>query len=162
MDSAEVNVLLPVFKYDEMNTRIYAGNETLNVKKIGSNRFKLLYSPGFVEGLAAGDEFELLKTDKLGFKVLKRSRNLCVWFFFQSEDETLGLKAKQLLRTVEEIGGWLDGGKRNLLIFTIPITAGFVNIEKVLNEALKKIHGSTWLYGNIYDPEDGATPLNWW
>ena len=35
------------------------GEETLPVVALGDGRYVLLASPGFVEGLAAGDEFEL-------------------------------------------------------------------------------------------------------
>jgi hypothetical protein len=25
-----------------------------------------------------------------------------------------------------------------------------------------KYPGCQWIYGNVYDPADGVTPLNWW
>jgi hypothetical protein len=27
---------------------------------------------------------------------------------------------------------------------------------------LARFPDSIWYYGNVYDPEDGVTPLNWW
>jgi hypothetical protein len=67
---------------------------------------------------------------------------------------------------VKAIGGWLDGGKDgtsvHLLIFTIPVRAGFGAIEGVMARISEKFAVVNWMYGNIYDIKDGVTPLNWW
>ena len=32
----------------------------------------------------------------------------------------------------------------------------------MLDETCKDYTEVVWYYGNIYDPEDGITPLEWW
>ena len=39
------------------------GTELLDVERVGPNRYRLLYSPGVVEGLAKGDEIEFRPAD---------------------------------------------------------------------------------------------------
>jgi len=39
---------------------------------------------------------------------------------------------------------------------------GFADIERLLDGTMAKFTDSVWYYGNIYDREDGTTPLNWW
>lgn len=51
--------------------------ESLPVVDLGGGRFRLLHSPGFVHGLAAGDVFERTE-DVVGFRVVKRSGFVCV------------------------------------------------------------------------------------
>jgi hypothetical protein len=136
--------------------------EALDVEELGPNRYRLLYSPGLVEGLAAGDEFELVTVGPLGYRVLSRAGNVVVWFFFPVEGQNQGPLADSIKQSVEAIGGKLDGGGRTNLVFTIPVGVGFGRIEGVVQRAVKEIPGSTWMYGNVYDPVDGVTPLNWW
>jgi len=119
-----------------------------------------LYSPGLTDGLAAGDEIELTDKELCGFRVVKRSGNLCIWVFLGSEDQLTRAKDGELCRAVEALGGYLDGGTHRSLIFTIPFRAGFAAIEKTFNTLVPKIPGATWSYGNVYDPED--KPLKWW
>jgi hypothetical protein len=42
------------------------------------------------------------------------------------------------------------------------VSCGFAEIEKVLEEAVQAHGAAAWMYGNVYDPQDGITPLNWW
>ena len=156
--SNTTEIKLPVFD-DSGNQR---GDEKLLVEQIGPDRFRLVYSPGFVEGLAAGDVIELSAEDRLGYRIVERAGNLCVWFFFNRLGQNRGPEAERLREEVERIGGWLDGGGAYLLIFTIPVSAGFPAVERVFDAAVTRIAGSEWLYGNVYDPNDGQTPLNWW
>jgi hypothetical protein len=44
----------------------------------------------------------------------------------------------------------------------VPLSEGFSKIEKVFNSTVEKCSGYGWSYGNVYDPTDGVTPLNWW
>jgi len=52
--------------------------ENVLVQQIGSNRFRLLCSPGLVLGLAAGDEFELAPDDPQGYRLVKRGGEMSV------------------------------------------------------------------------------------
>jgi hypothetical protein len=68
----------------------------------------------------------------------------------------------ELKASVEKLGGHLDGGTKRSLIFTIPVAAGWEPIRAVFDAAVERSEGSAWLYGNVYDPVDGETPLDWW
>lgn len=151
-------IFLPVFKDD----RSRAGEEGLEVEVLGPNHYRLVYSPGLVEGLAAGDEFAVSKDEPLGYRILKRSGNFCVWFFFAKEDSNRGPDGDQVRQRVEGIGGWCDGGMRYVLVFTIPLAVGFPAIESLFHQLVTEYEGATWFYGNVYDPVDGTTPLRWW
>jgi hypothetical protein len=35
-------------------------------------------------------------------------------------------------------------------------------IEFVFIEFVAAHPGTEWMFGNVYDPRDGVTPLNWW
>ncbi len=139
-----------------------AVTEELQVEDLGTNRFRLVSSPGLVEGLAKGDEFELDEASATGFRVTKRSGLVVVWFFWPSEDLVTGPESAALQRQVEqELGGRLDGGGHTQLIFSIPVGAGFTAIEALFQEAEARHPGATTMFGNVYGP-DGETPLNWW
>lgn len=148
---------VPVF-----NDGVHQGDETLPVTPLGAQRYLLLASPGFVEGLAAGDEFELDTSVSGGVRVLRRGGNLCVWFYHSEPlDETSDVTA-DVRGVAESLGGRLDGGYSRMLVLTIPLSAGFDAVASAFDEAVARHTGSTWLYGNVYDPSDGTTPLNWW
>jgi hypothetical protein len=140
----------------------HQGEETLPVLAIGPGRYRLLASPGFVEGLAAGDEFELDPHSPLGHRVLRRGGNLCVWFY-HAEPLSEGSAATHDIREVaESLGGRLDGGYSRMLVLTVPLAAGFDAVARAFDAAVARHAGSAWLYGNVYDPADGVTPLDWW
>jgi hypothetical protein len=63
---------------------------------------------------------------------------------------------------VEAIGGRVDGESHGLLVFTLPASAGFGVIERIFRDAERQYPECRWMYGNVYDPTDGITPLNWW
>ena len=153
------HVSLPV--YDEDGE--FKLNEELDCLKLEGGIFRLVHSPGLVEGLAAGDEFSLCKA-KPGYKVVRRGGNLCLWFFTKlaTIERDRERAAPELVKDVERLGGYLDGGTRRSLIFTIPISAGFESVEGAFEAAKARHPGSIWSYGNVYDPIDGVTPLNWW
>lgn len=138
------------------------GEESLPAESLGGSRFRLAGSPGIVEGLAAGDELEVDDREPAGFRLLRRAGNLCVWFYFASEVTEADPDVQRLASEVGTIGGWLDGGQSTMLVFTIPVRSGFPAVERVFNHAQERHVGSQWLYGNVYDPKDGKTPLDWW
>jgi hypothetical protein len=156
--SGQEQVLVPVVN----DAGIRQGEESLPVAVVGPARFRLLASPGFVEGLAAGDEFVLDDDVLLGYRVLERGGNLCVWLYFAQDVSEHGAETDDVRRAVEGLGGWLDGGWSRMLVFTVPLTAGFPAVDAALDAAVARIPGASWAYGNVYDPRDGATPLNWW
>ncbi len=63
---------------------------------------------------------------------------------------------------VVSLNGRLDGAIEKGAVFTIPVESTFAAIEGIFNRLVKSEPGVEWLYGNVYDPNDGVTPLNWW
>ncbi len=131
--------------------------ESVLVELIGPRRYLVLASPGLLEGFAAGDEIELTPEQGSGYRVTKRGGNVCVQFFWNADESRPWLEPQ-----VAALGGRLDGQTPGLLVFTIPVTAGFPAIESIFYEADKRYPGCRWMYGNVYDPADGITQLNWW
>jgi len=124
----------------------------------GPRRFRLSASPGLAQGAAADDEIEL--ADDGSFEVIERGGNLAVQVLVADRfDERL---VGELIVQVEALGGRLDGGEDRLRVFTIPVSAGFAPVESVFNAFIARQSGAEWLFGNVYDPDDGITPLNWW
>lgn len=136
--------------------------EIIEVERLRPDRYKLLYSPGVVEGLAKGDVIELASTDPKGFTVVTRSGNLCVWFFFPKTGVSRGPDGDRVRAAVEQFGGVCDGGGNKHLIFSVPVSFGFPAVEKLLDGLVGQYPGSTWLFANVYDPWNDFKPLGWW
>ena len=49
-----------------------------------------------------------------------------------------------------------------LAVFSIHVSIGFQTIETLLDRITGQFPGTLWYYGNVYDPADGVTPLDWW
>jgi hypothetical protein len=132
--------------------------EPVHAEPVGDGVFRLLHTPGFVLGVAAGDEVQLVGADG-GFEVKRRGGNLAVQVFAGSLVAPLrpSLEAK-----VARLGGRLDGAIERGLAFTVPVSAGFAAVEAVFNDWVDDHPGWEWSFGNVYDPADGVTPLNWW
>lgn len=158
MSSKVIEIKLPI----RMDPPSRPAVEMLPVAEVGPNCYRLVSSPGMVEGLAADDLFAIDREDDLGYKVIRRGGNVCAWFFFDAPGRNRGPEADRIREAVEGIGGRLDGGGHCVLVFTIPVSAGFPAIADLFDGARERIPGSTWMYGNVYDPKDGHTPLGWW
>jgi Domain of unknown function (DUF4265) len=160
-DSSKTTRQIELPAYDDSGE--FKLHEVLDCFALENGRLRLVHSPGFVEGLAAGDEIAL-RNSKLAYEVIQRGGNLCLWFFTNTRtvEQEKQRAAPELVKNVEAMGGYLDGGTRGSLVFTIPFRAGFSAVEAVFEKAKQAHPGSVWLYGNVYDPSDGVTPLNWW
>jgi hypothetical protein len=156
-DDATRELAVPVFSNGAQQ-----GEESLPVVALGGGRYRLLASPGFVEGLAAGDELELDPSVPCGHRVLRRGGNLCVWFYHAEPVSESSAATADVRLVAESLGGQLDGGYSRMLVLTIPLAAGFDAVARAFDDAVRRHAGSAWLYGNVYDPSDGMTPLNWW
>jgi Domain of unknown function (DUF4265) len=144
-----VQRVLDVFaQTSKSGRRVY---EQVLVKQEGAH-YRLVQSPGLVIGIAAGDLFDLAANDAP--RVIERGGNVCVQVF--SPDATA--LAPMLGARFAAIGGRLDGSTAKNLVYTVAVTAGFDAIEAIFAE-LDQVE---WYYGNVYDPKDGKTPLNWW
>lgn len=77
------------------------GTEVLEVERLCPHQYRLLYSPGVVEGLAKGDLIEVSATDPKGFIVVSRGGNLCVWFYFKEPGINRGPAGDRVRAAVE-------------------------------------------------------------
>ena len=132
--------------------------EVVPAEPLGRGCYRLLASPGLVEGVAAGDELELAPADPAGYRVLRRGGQLCIWVYVPDPPPTQ--TDARLSRAAASLGGFLDGGNTRLRILTVPVSAGFARVETELDAAVAELGGSSWAYGNVYDRQD--RPLGWW
>jgi hypothetical protein len=135
--------------------------ESLEVKFMANRpqHVRLMKSPLLTKNLAAGDILRMLNPDTTEYELIKRSGNLCIRFFGKGQlNELEGLLSSKL----EKLGGRLDLQTPYALVYTIHVSVGFQTIEKAIDEVCKDYPEVVWYYGNVYDPEDGTTPLEWW
>lgn len=131
--------------------------EPVLAKPIGDDCYQLLTSPAFARGAARQDTVRLLNAGR--FAVETHGGNLCLRIFAKRDIEIV----KQLLsEKLKAQGIQLDFGNERMLVFSIPVAAGFSVIEEHIQQALSPYGDDAyWLYANVYDT-DGQTPLNWW
>lgn len=120
--------------------------------------FLILFSPGLVQGVAAGDVIRLSTREPGGFDVVRRGGNLSLQLFDPTQIRPV---VEWLLPRLKPLSGRLDGSVQRGAVFTLPVAVGFRAIEELMAEAVKSFPNLEWYYGNVYDP-DGHTPLNWW
>lgn len=136
--------------------------ERLQVRVNEDDSCQLVRSPAFIKGIASGDTIKLNRgkedRDSQQFELLKRSGNLAVRVLCRSDSAAL---SDQLTPQLEKLGGELDMESPRLLVYSIHVSCGFAEIEGILNSVCDGAN-SVWNYGNVYDPQDGQTPLNWW
>jgi hypothetical protein len=119
-------------------------------------QYRVLYTPGFVEGLAAGDVLQLTGSDGQ-FRVVARGGNIALKVAVQGP---IAARLPHLNSGIEAMGGRLDGSLETAAVWTIPHQAGvFDGIETLMQATLGPDDG--WWYGNVH-AEDGETPLGWW
>lgn len=135
-----------------------SSQEPVHTEELENGNLQLLYSPGFIRGIAAGDEFRIVGPEG-EFEVVKRYGNVAVQVY---ADHPVEPYKKELEIAVQSMRGTLDGSIEKGMVFTIPISAGFDSIENLFDDFVKSRSGIEWYYGNVYDPHDGVTPLNWW
>lgn len=121
--------------------------------------FRLTKSPAFIRGLAADDRIRYPVDNATTYDLLEHSGNLSIRVFSKHNTEELD---QALTPELELIDGRIDIASPGLLVYTIHVSIGFQQIEAVLNKVLAGFPDTIWYYGNVYDPEDGVTPLNWW
>ncbi|MDP1932664.1 MAG: DUF4265 domain-containing protein [Gammaproteobacteria bacterium] len=128
-------------------------------KNATGTQYRLLNSPGFIRGLAAGDRIRYPAETETGYELIKRSGNLCIRVLRKDNMEEV---AQVLTPKLELMDGSLDLQSPRLLIYSIHVTIGFQPIEIILDRVTGQFPGTVWYYGNVYDPTDGVTPLEWW
>jgi len=132
--------------------------EQLPAVETKGGNLQLVRSPAFAKGLASGDKVRLRpQTEEV--ELLERSGNLSIRVYTKGDMAAL---ADRLVPALEKLGGELDLHNDRMLVFSIHVSCGFSNIERILDDVLGQDPDSAWLYGNVYHPADGVTPLNWW
>lgn len=132
--------------------------ERLQVKVTPEDNCQLVRSPAFIRGLASGDIIKL-DSDRQHFEIVQRSGNLAVCIY--SRGKAIAI-SECLTPELEKLGGHLDLETERMLVYSIHVSLGFSTIEALLNKHVGESSQSIWQYGNVYDPADGETPLNWW
>ena len=133
--------------------------EPIHVLETGNAReFIVQYSPGFIQGIAAGDVIEV-EYGSVNFNVVKRSGNICIQLFRRN---SIDVVMSCLDDEFKKIEGRLDGKIDCACVYTVNLqNYGFEKIESVLSDIMQKELVHEWIYGNVYEI-DGITPLNWW
>ena len=132
--------------------------EEVKVSALEDQQFRIEQTPAFVKGTVKGD---IVRFDEgsNSFFIVRHSGNLAVRVYAREDMQTL---EKDLVPRIEKLGGSLEFANQRLLVFAIHVSIGFKQIEALLDDTIDESEGQLWLYGNVYDPEDGQTPLNWW
>jgi hypothetical protein len=133
------------------------GTQPVEVEEVGEDAYRVLFSPGFVEGIAAGDTIKITDRQRGTFEVLTRGGNVALKFATPGPiDDVIPALCVELGR----LGARLDGAILRAAVWTIPVTAGFPQIESVMAQVVAATPGPGWWYGNVCD--DQGNPLNWW
>jgi hypothetical protein len=133
--------------------------EEVLVQPLEGEQYKVLQSPGFVLGIAAGDVIKFIPSSSGKFELLSRGGNICIQIFKNSGTRDI---KDECIELSQPLGGRLDGLSEKQMVLTFPYKDGFQSIEKVMNRFSDNYPDFEWYYGNVYDTEDGETPLNWW
>ncbi len=121
--------------------------------------YRLVGSPAFVRGLAGGDRIRFPSESANGYELIKRSGNLSIRVL---RKDNIGEVLQALTPEIELLDGALDLETPRLLVYSIHVSIGFQAIEVLLDRISGQFPGTLWYYGNVYDPKDGVTPLDWW
>jgi hypothetical protein len=131
--------------------------QPVEVERLDSGDLLVLYSPGLVEGIAAGDVIKITDPSLGRFEVVRRGRNLAVKF---AAPHPIADLLPSISADLDVLGGRLDGAIEKAAVWTVPAHAGFKRIENVMSSAVARTPASDWWYGNVYD--DVGQPLRWW
>jgi hypothetical protein len=131
--------------------------QPVEVERLDSGHYRVLYTPGLVEGIAAGDTIRITDRTLGHFEVVSRGGNIAVKL---ASDQPIGALAALVSAELEPLGGRFDGALRHAAVWTVPVSAGFEKIESVMSRATAATPASNWWYGNVYDGE--GEPLRWW
>jgi hypothetical protein len=140
------------------------GAEDVPARKT-TDGWELLRSPLYATQVAAGDVIRMIDRDAGSFEIVRRGGNISVQFYLAAHDmdniEATTEIANEIESELAALGGRMDGKTAGLIVFSIPISAGFATVEKVFELAAHRHIGAQWQYGNVYDPLT-QEPLLWW
>jgi hypothetical protein len=133
--------------------------ENVPAKKLNDQHwYELESTPAFVKDVARGDVVTVNPQTPGDFTLQTRGGNLAIRVL--AKDSIVSIR-DALTGELEKLGGQLDIDSERILVYSIHVSCGFQAIEQILN---KFVSGENryWYYGNVYDANDGETPLNWW
>ncbi|MGW2696097.1 DUF4265 domain-containing protein [Streptomyces sp. NPDC001296] len=130
-----------------------SADEVVAVRPLAGSRYTVHLSPGFYQGIAAGDEIAYDPMSKTA-QVVSRGGNIAVQCFHEGIPKG---EVEVLKRRAAEIGGRVDGEMDTLVVLTFPARVGFPAIESLM--ATFRSHGVEWEYGNVYD--EAGNSLGW-
>src|SRR5687768_3565039 len=116
------------------------GTQPVEVEDLGNDEYRVLHSPGLVEGIAAGDVIRLRDRSAGTFEVLRRGGNFAVKFA-RPGAEDLQLAIAEITRALQPLGGRLDGATPHAAVWTVPAASGFPRVEAVMNAAVARTAG---------------------
>lgn len=142
-----------------------SGVELVPAQRLEDGNWLLLRSPLYAMQLAAGDTIRVANSEAGTFSIVARGGNVAVQFYLpeiESDDlEATAKVANKITPAIVRLGGGLDGQTAGLIVYTIPVDAGFSAIEDVFAAAVSEFPGSQWQYANVYETTTGK-PLRWW
>jgi hypothetical protein len=133
--------------------------ENVPAKKLNDQHwYELESTPAFVKDVARGDVVTVNPQAPGDFTLQTRGGNLAIRVLAKTSITSI---RDALTGELEKLGGQLDIDSERILVYSIHVSCGFQAIEQILN---KYVGGEDcfWYYGNVYDANDGETPLNWW
>jgi hypothetical protein len=133
------------------------GVQPVPAKKIAADLYELTFTPGMVDGVAAGDTVRVIDARTGRFEIVARGGNLAIKVFSKSAAAPL---VTWLIPRLTALGGVLDGQIDSAAVWTVPLEATFEALEALLGEACRAHPGATWYFANVYG--DNGEPLNWW
>jgi hypothetical protein len=133
------------------------GTQPVEVDLISPNVYRILFSPGFVEDIAAGDVIRVTDKKKGGFEVIEYGGNVSVKI---SDTSRIIEKLPDIDSILSKLNARRDGNLEHVAVWTIPVESGFKDIEASVIEACKLLEDPDWWYGNVYDAQNN--PINWW
>jgi hypothetical protein len=128
----------------------------VSVRHLRDELYQVLFTPGFVDGIAADD---VIRAEAASgqFEVVVRGGNLAIKLFSR---EDIGPVVDWIMPRLATLDGRLDGCLRHAAAITVPVTATFEAIEAVMARTVETFPGIEWYFANVYDDRD--QPLDWW
>ena len=133
------------------------GTQPVEVESISPDVYRILYSPGFVENVAAGDIIRVTDEETGEFEVVEYGGNVSVKI---SDTSPITEKLAQLDSILSKIYARRDGNLEHVAVWTIAVEVGFELIEASVAKACELLDEPAWWYGNVYDSQNN--PINWW
>jgi hypothetical protein len=133
-----------------------ARKQPVSVRHLRDGLYQVLFTPGFVDGIAADD---VIRADPASgqFEVVVRGGNVAIKVF--SRDD-IGPVVDWIMPRLRALDGRLDGRHRHAAAITVPVGATFETIEAVMAGSVETFPGIEWYFANVYDDRD--QPLDWW